>query len=74
AQAFCRTAIETARAQGALAWELRATLQLARLRDRLGRTAPALVLLEDICERASGSHGNPCLARARALRDRLVAR
>jgi predicted ATPase/DNA-binding winged helix-turn-helix (wHTH) protein len=72
AEAFYLKAIETSRSQGALSWELRAVLELARLRRRIGgHGARAVALLDDICERAERFGDNPALARARALRAEL---
>lgn len=71
AQALYLRAIDTARQQGALGWEFRAAISTARLWARLGRTADAAALLDEICGRAAPGGDNPGLAQARALRSEL---
>ena len=46
-----RTALEYARGQGALAWELRIATSLARLRATEGHRAEARETLESVCAR-----------------------
>ena len=71
AQALYLRAIDTARQQGALGWEFRAAISTARLWVRLGRTADAAALLDEVCGRAVPGGDNPGLAQARALRREL---
>lgn len=72
AETFYLSAIETSRRQGALSWELRAAVDLARLWHRTGgRRARAIKLLDDICSRAQSFGGSPLLAQARALQAAL---
>ncbi|HWT19707.1 MAG TPA: hypothetical protein VN280_12395, partial [Variovorax sp.] len=52
AQAFYQRAIDTARRQGALGWEIRAVISAARLWIRLGKMNDAAELLDEICGRA----------------------
>ncbi|MBB3181579.1 winged helix-turn-helix domain-containing protein [Variovorax sp. Sphag1AA] len=70
---FYLRAIDLARQQGALSWELRAVTSLARLGQRLGKRDRAAGRLAEICERAAaaGSEG-PELDEARALRLQLT--
>jgi hypothetical protein len=68
-------ALDTARAQGAKAWEQRAALSLARLRWRQGQPRQALRLLDETFERAgAAANGNPAIAQAVALRNEIAAR
>jgi hypothetical protein len=53
AEAHFKTAIDQARHQGALAWELRAATSLAGLLDRQAKTAPAREILLATLERIS---------------------
>ena len=46
-----RRALDLARRQGALSWELRAATSLARLRRDQGRPADALALLQPVYDR-----------------------
>jgi predicted ATPase/DNA-binding winged helix-turn-helix (wHTH) protein len=51
AEALLRNAINIARKQGALAWELRATMSLARLLSSRGQRADAVILLQPLLRR-----------------------
>jgi predicted ATPase/DNA-binding winged helix-turn-helix (wHTH) protein len=72
AEAFYRRAIDTARQQGALGWEFRAAIGMARLWARRGRAKDALALLDEICGRAAPRGEHPGLAQAHALRNELA--
>jgi predicted ATPase/DNA-binding winged helix-turn-helix (wHTH) protein len=67
AQDFYLRALETARQQGAIAWELRAALSLAALWTKQGQPAQAATLLDATCERAPRDGKNAALAQARRL-------
>jgi tetratricopeptide (TPR) repeat protein len=58
AEGLFRQALNEARPQGALSWELRAATSLARLLRRRGRPADAVACLEPICNRFSEAFGN----------------
>lgn len=62
-----RRAIEVARAQGALAWEIRAAHSLARLRLAMGDRHGAAALLERPCAALEAGEESPDALRARAL-------
>jgi len=62
-------AIETAREQGALLWELRTALSLARLRLTQGRRDEARHLLAPVYDRFTEGFGTPDLRASRALLD-----
>ena len=62
-----RTANEVAREQGALSWELRTALSLARLRKTQGRHSEVRPLLAPIYERFTEGFETPDLRAARAL-------
>ncbi|MRV71919.1 tetratricopeptide repeat protein [Duganella sp. FT92W] len=64
-------ALDVAREQGAGAWELRAAISLARLRQSQGRTGEALAPLQAAYERFSEGHATRDLLQARALLDEL---
>lgn len=66
-------ALETARTQGAIAWELRAALSLGELWTGLGRREQAMSLLRESGARAPSSGKDPSLARLRRLLGRLSA-
>ncbi len=51
AESLLRCAIEIARQQTALSWELRASTSLARLWSGAGRTRDAIALLAPVCDR-----------------------
>ena len=56
-------ALELSKSQGALAWETRACLSLARLWSGSGRRREALDLLRDVCARSElGNHNGDLLA------------
>jgi ATP/maltotriose-dependent transcriptional regulator MalT len=70
AEATFLLAIEQARAQRALAWELRAVISLARLLGGTGRTAEARAHLEPIYDRfTEGQQTSDLLAAAELLRE-----
>lgn len=60
-------AIEIARAQAALSWELRAAMSLARLRVGQGRKAEALAILQPVYARFTEGFDTPDLITARTL-------
>ena len=64
-------ALDLARRQGALSWELRAAMSLARLQRGQGRTAEALAQLAPVYERFSEGLGTADLRAAKALIDEL---
>jgi tetratricopeptide (TPR) repeat protein len=64
-----RAAHEIAREQGALYWELRVALSLARLRISQGRQGEAKRLLIPVCDRFTEGFDTPDLGAARALLD-----
>ena len=69
-----RTANETARGQGALFWELRIALSLARLRIAQGRQDEVRPLLAPIHDRFTEGFAMPDLRAARALLDAAAPR
>jgi len=73
AEGFYMRAVETARKQGAAAWELRAALNLANLWATLGRQEQAMQLLDQSCANAPPDGKNTTLAQARQLRIKLGA-
>ena len=60
-------ALKLSRSQGALAWETRASLSLARLWSRAGRRREARDLLRDVCARSELGNRNRDLLAAREL-------
>jgi class 3 adenylate cyclase/tetratricopeptide (TPR) repeat protein len=66
-----RRAIETAQRQGSRAWELRATMSLARLWQRQGRRADARVALATVHGRFTEGFTTPDLVNAVALLETL---
>lgn len=73
AEALYLRAIETSRKQGALSWELRAAMSLARLWARLERVESAVSLLNDLGNRAAAiANDGPELAQLHALRIQLT--
>ncbi|MGY2198288.1 ATP-binding protein [Pseudomonas gingeri] len=74
AQALLLKALEVARAQGALAWELRSAVTLARLWRQQGRVQSAHDLLAPIHARFSEGFATPDLISARQLLDVLPLR
>ncbi|OLF53522.1 transcriptional regulator [Pseudomonas chlororaphis] len=71
AEALLHQALAVAKAQGALAWELRSAASLARLWQRQGRYRRALGLLEPICTRFTEGLAMSELIRVRQLLDEL---
>ena len=68
------TALGVARSQGALAWELRSAMTLARLWQRQGRERAALELLEPVYRRFTEGFDTPDLVEADALLHTLPRR
>ena len=64
-------ALQLARQQGALFWELRSTLSLARLRVEQERPADAVRILVPVCEAFTEGAGVADLREAQALVERL---
>jgi hypothetical protein len=71
AEVFYRRAIETSRQQGAMGWELRAALSLARMWASVDRREQAVKLLDETCARSSPDGKSAAQADARALRKQL---
>jgi predicted ATPase len=67
-----RQALDWARRQGALSWELRAATSLARLLRRRGRAEEALTLLQPVYDRFKEGFRAADLKAARALLDDLA--
>lgn len=73
AEALYLRALETAQAQGALSWRLRAATSLAGLWGRSDRTERAIELLDQVGELATGlGNDGPDMVRLRALRTQLA--
>src|SRR6266851_1603861 len=66
-----REALDAARRQGALSWELRAATSLARLLRHRGRHADAIVCLQPIYDRFTEGFGTTDLIAAKQLLDEL---
>ena len=66
-----REAVNVARQQEALLWELRAALSLARLRVRQGRGGDARQLVAQVYDRFTEGFGTPDLRVAKAFLDEL---
>jgi len=66
-----RQALDWARQQGALSWELRAATSLARLRRNQGRPAEAAALLQPVYDRFTEGFTTSDLKAAKALLDEL---
>jgi predicted ATPase/DNA-binding winged helix-turn-helix (wHTH) protein len=66
-----RQALDWARRQGALSWELRAAMSLARLLRDQGRPADALALLQPVYDRFTERFDTADLKAAKALLDAL---
>jgi predicted ATPase/DNA-binding winged helix-turn-helix (wHTH) protein len=64
-----RQALDGARRQGALSWELRAATSLARLLSNQGRQAEAIVCLQSVYERFTEGFGTADLIAAKRLLD-----
>jgi predicted ATPase len=71
AEARFRRALDLAREQGALSWQLRAATSLARLLRDQGRSAEALMLLQPIYNRFTEGFATADLKAAKALLDTL---
>jgi tetratricopeptide (TPR) repeat protein len=71
AEGFYLRALETSRQQDAKAWELRASLSLARMWAHLDRPQQALQLLEQTCANAP-DQGDPAITQACGLRDEIA--
>jgi len=69
-QYFLRS-LDRARSQGALSWELRSAMSLARLEQ--GRTSDARHLLRSVYDRFTEGFGTPDLTHAKELLDELNA-
>jgi predicted ATPase len=68
-----RQALDWARRQGALSWELRAATSLARLLRNQGRSADAKALLQPVYDRFTEGFDTADLKAAKALLDELAA-
>ena len=66
-----RQAIDVARQQGALSWELRAATSLARLLSDQGRSADAMALLQPVCDRFAEGLTTADMKAAKALINEL---
>jgi predicted ATPase len=66
-----RQALDWARRQGALSWELRAATSLARLFRTQGRSGDALALLQPIYDRFTEGFGTADLKAAKNLLDEI---
>jgi predicted ATPase len=66
-----RQALDWARQQGALSWELRAATSLARLLRNQGRPAAAAACLQPIYDRLTEGFGTADLIAAKQLLDAL---
>ena len=71
AESLLLEALGLARQQGALAWELRSALSLARLWQREGRHAAARDLLQAVHGRFTEGFSTPDLVSVRRLLDEL---
>jgi len=71
AEEFYLRALSTARQQGAVGWELRASASLAMLCIKLDRPRQATQLLDEVCQRVPADSGNAQLTQVQVLRDRL---
>ena len=71
AESLLIRALNVAKHQGALAWELRSANSLAQLWQRQGRHRQAHTLLAPICDRFTEGHATPDLTKARQLLDEL---
>ncbi|WP_201189137.1 ATP-binding protein [Pseudomonas fluorescens] len=71
AESLLIRALNVAKHQGALAWELRSATSLAQLWQRQGRHRQAHTLLAPICDRFTEGHATPDLTKARQLLDEL---
>ncbi|WP_167761475.1 ATP-binding protein, partial [Duganella callida] len=73
AEALYRQSIALAGAQGALSWQLRTAIDLARLKLRQADAREALVLLQSLYARFSEGYATADLREARALLDQASA-
>jgi predicted ATPase len=71
AEGHFRQALDWARRQGALSWELRAATSLARLWYEQSRPAEALALLQPVYDRFTEGFDTADLRAAKALLDDL---
>ena len=71
AEALLRQALDGAREQGALSWELRAATSLARLLRHQGRPAKAIACLQPIYDRFTEGFGTADLIAAKQLLDEV---
>jgi predicted ATPase len=69
AEDYFQRARDWARRQGALSWELRAAMTLARLLHDQGRSTEALELLQPVCDRFTEGFETADLKAAKALLD-----
>ncbi|MEZ1314504.1 winged helix-turn-helix domain-containing protein [Pseudomonas fluorescens] len=74
AESMLIRALNVAKHQGALAWELRSATSLAQLWQRQGRQRQAYTLLAPIYHRFSEGHATPDLVKVRRLLDQLQTR
>jgi predicted ATPase/DNA-binding winged helix-turn-helix (wHTH) protein len=72
AEGHFRQALDWARRQGALSWELRAATSLALLLRDQGRSADALALLQPVYDRFTEGFDTADLKTAKALLDTLI--
>ena len=72
AEDHIRQALESARQQGALSWELRAATSLARLWYGQNRRTEALALLQPVYDRFTEGFDTADLKAAKALLDTLL--
>ncbi len=68
-EALFRQALDEARRQGALSWELRAATSLARLKRDQGRSANAIACLQPVYDRFTEGFGTADLITAKQLLD-----
>lgn len=74
AEEFYQLALDTARQQGAKAWELRAAMSLAELWAGQQQFRRALALVDATCSAGAVDERNRGMARLRAVREGIVAR
>jgi predicted ATPase len=72
AEACFQQALDWARRQGALSWELRVTLSLARLLRGQGRSADAMALLQPVYDRFTEGFATADLEHAKNLLEQLA--
>jgi predicted ATPase len=70
AEGLFRQALDAARPQGALSWELRAATSLAELLRRRGRPAEAIACLQPIYDRFAEGFGDADLSAAKRVLER----